>query len=678
MLLGGNVNLNGVTEISTLPAGVQIGGACQLPASIVLSVDSFGADPTGSTDSTSAIQNAINTATASGVSSQIVLSAGTYTLTCASANPGSCLTIQNANNLTLKGQGAGLTQFVIGNPIMGLLVVSGSSNVTVSGFSLDYSSLPFTQGTIVQTYPDQGSFDVALESGYPSLNSPIFSPANLSTTFGMDFDPQLPQLKAGVQDNFGVLSTVPNPNGTWRVTVNLPGLPNVAAGDRFVLPIRGFMEFDFSNTSNITLSNVIVYAGPGMASVWTGNSGSIVINDFEIRLKPGTDRLLSTDADGIHMADNTVKLTIENCYIGGMADDAINLRSSAFAVTGTDGSSSVQFNTNDGYQQVSFGQTVQIVDPVTQLAKGTARISSLSVQSNGTTSITLNQPIPNIAVGDIMFNEQFAAPNALITGNTFANFRGSFRIRSSGAIFINNTIVNPINAFVLISADIAPLWHEGPSLVNSLNGVYFDGNSVQNGSITVLGVNGANLGAPALSGTNALITHPLVFNPEFYRLVNPDLASYNDQDITTHWVNHGIYEGRQATVSFLASEYLQLYPDLTSAFGSTGYLNAALHYLEHGAILEQRLGSIYGNNLVFDSLFYPSANLDLANYDSAQLGAHWLLHGIDEGRQASSTFYSRDYLARYPSIASTLGASNYRGSIYYFVTIGYAAGQNGQ
>jgi len=60
------------------------------------------------------------------------------------------------------------------------------------------------------------------------------------------------------------------------------------------------------------------------------------------------------------------------------------------------------------------------------------------------------------------------------------------------------------------------------------------------------------------------------------------------------------------------------------------------------------------------------------------LGAHWLLHGIGEGRQASSAFYSRDYLGRYPSLAASLGATNYSGAINYFVTIGYFEGQNGQ
>ena len=674
LLLGGSARLTGVTSLTDSPVTSAM-PTCQLPLKLELSVDAFGADPSGQNDSTAAIQTALNAAATAGRPTTVRFGTGTYRLTCANPAGEQCLSIKNANALSLVGQGADQTQLLIGRPVVGVLNVANSVNVTVQGFSVDYQTLPFTQGTILRTYPNENAFDVALAPGYPGLDSPIFGAANLSASFAMDFHPSLPLTKPGVQNYLNLVGVTPNADGSVRVVTTLPGLPGVAGGDRFVLPIRGVPSFAFVSNTGVTFKNVVSYAGPGLASAWVGNDGAILIDDFKVRLKPGTDRLLANSADAIHMADNAALLTIQRCYIEGMGDDAINIRSSALKVTAVDGPR-VQFTTSDAFRQVAPGQTLQVVDRATSLAKGTARINA-AVGVNNVTTVTLNHAVPGLAVGDVLFDEQFAAPNALITKNLFASFRGHFRIRASGAVFVGNTILNPDNARVLVADDISPLWQEGPTLVGSLNGVYFDGNVVPNGALTVLGTHDANLGAPTLTGPAALLTHPLVFSPEFYRRYYPDLANYDDQAAVAHWLNHGIQEGRRGSVNFLAREYLSLHADLAAAYGSDGYQSAILHYVEAGATLERRLGSIDGNDLVYDVATYPALNPDLAEESTAALGAHCLLYGINEGRRASGPFWSQTYLTRYPTLATTFGPANFAVALKYFVTTGFAAGQVG-
>ena len=46
---------------------------------------------------------------------------------------------------------------------------------------------------------------------------------------------------------------------------------------------------------------------------------------LEVRFAPGTNRLLTTDADGVHCQQNRSGPVIEDCYFEGMADDAINI-----------------------------------------------------------------------------------------------------------------------------------------------------------------------------------------------------------------------------------------------------------------------------------------------------------------------------------------------------------------
>lgn len=69
-------------------------------------VTDFGADPTGRSDATAAIQTAINTATAAG-GGVVYLPAGTFQLSLP-ANAVACLTIR-ASGIVLRGAGAGLT-----------------------------------------------------------------------------------------------------------------------------------------------------------------------------------------------------------------------------------------------------------------------------------------------------------------------------------------------------------------------------------------------------------------------------------------------------------------------------------------------------------------------------------------------------------------------------------------
>lgn len=574
--------LSGVVSLCLI---VAIAGISDFPAGLAfehktISVDAYGAKPDGSADSTAAVKNAISAALQLGSPAEVVFSTGTYRLDCASPSPIFCFDIKNARNLTIRGQGAG-TKLIISNPLAGLLSVSSSTDVIVSGFSVDYSSLPFTQGRITKTYPDQRAIELSVDEGYPALDQPIFAPTHLAQTSGMLFEASLPRLKGDASNSYPVQSISKVSGSVYRV--NLSTFQNIAVGDRFALSNRSQHMFYFANTQNFTLKEVILYAAPGAASIWVRNTGRILIDGFQVRRKPGTNHLMSTAADAIHMVDNVGNLTIQRCFIEGMGDDAINIRSNAFTVTNLSSTTNFQFNTAG--TQIKAGYTLQAVSPATHLAKGTAEIASVRVAGNMAT-VSLTRPIPNLAVGDVIFGADLGSPNALIKDNTFSNFRGIFRIRSSGAIFANNSILDTRNARVFVAADITNAWREGPTLVNSLNGVYFDGNTVKGGWIALLGTKYANMGPPTLSGSNALLGHPLVFNAGVYRQLNPDIAFMTDPELSFHWVNHGIAEGRMANADFHAPAYMKLYPDLSKM----SYLNAIKHYLMHGAILEMREG----------------------------------------------------------------------------------------
>ena len=654
------------------------------PSSI--SVDSYGARADGVTDSTAAFQAAINAATYSnGAIKEITLSAGTYLLKCASipgvtpieslewplkagATPSPypeilCLNIYGANHISIKGKGAGVTQLLIENQAAGLVAVSSSNDISLSDFSVDHTKIPFTQGVIQTVNRASNYIDVALDAGYPTLDSVIFSQKYFPQMFAVIMEPVNPRLKDNTKGYFVNLGYARNPNGTWRVNFEAGdnwALATVNSGDRFALPLRVSSSFLFYRSSDLTLKNVTIYSGPGAASIWAENTGRIVIDGFQVRRKPGTNRLISTAADAIHMANNKAKILIQNSYIEGMCDDAINIYNSGMSVSSL---ANYTFNTSRFDSLVDSWQTVQLSNPSTSATKGEGKIAYYKgMQNQNTSSIGLDKELYP-AMNDTVFVEELGSPGAVIYNNTFSSFRGFFRLRSAGAVFARNSVLDIANARILVDSD--PYYKEGPSLLYDSNKMLsLIGNYVPNGSMALQDIH--NNAVPTAVSSRSPYLNALVFNPKVYAALNPDLAGSSDADLKNHWVNHGIAEGRQASLHFNSKKYKEFYPDMAS--GSN--VKALEHFLIHGNVIEKRIGSTITNDVIFNPNVYRELNPDLKTLNDTQLIVHWIQHGLVEGRQASYNFKASDYLAMYPDLVSAFGPTGYSRAIDHFMLSG--------
>jgi hypothetical protein len=139
-------------------------------------------------------------------------------------------------------------------------------------------------------------------------------------------------------------------------------------------------------------------------------------------------------------------------------------------------------------------------------------------------------------------------------------------------------------------------------------------------------------------------------------------------------VQHGIDEGRRASLRFWSVSYLAQYPDLVTAFGSRGYRLAAQHFVAGGAHQELRVGAFEADERLYAPWVYRKLNTDLATYDDAQLAAHWLQHGLAEGRQANIGFWVGDYVARNPDVAQAW-PNDPVGAARHYVLVGVNQGR---
>ncbi|MBD2545582.1 MULTISPECIES: PPC domain-containing protein [Planktothricoides] len=159
-----------------------------------------------------------------------------------------------------------------------------------------------------------------------------------------------------------------------------------------------------------------------------------------------------------------------------------------------------------------------------------------------------------------------------------------------------------------------------------------------------------------------------LFDANFYRSVNPDLAGLNDAQAYQHLISFGLNEGRT----------FSLYVDLNTYRVSNTDLAAA------GLITNQQLydhlsisGAAEGRNFspVFNANVYRALNPDLqaAGLNNEQLLDHFRAFGINEGRQASNSFSVGFYLAANPDLQAA-GFNNQQ-ALQHYVFFGIAEGR---
>lgn len=174
-------------------------------------------------------------------------------------------------------------------------------------------------------------------------------------------------------------------------------------------------------------------------------------------------------------------------------------------------------------------------------------------------------------------------------------------------------------------------------------------------------------------GLNNLLS-PMVFDAGFYKANNPDLPWSDYGNLANHWLNSGVYEGRIAVASFFVNEYKAIYPDLAGLPNR----DAISHYTTNG-YLEGRVGRIILHPLAYNYIQYAQRYSDLLaafGYDRLALGQHWSASGINEGRQAISTFSAPAYLSFYPDLQAAFGG-NLVLATQHWVQNGHAEGRRG-
>ena len=159
-----------------------------------------------------------------------------------------------------------------------------------------------------------------------------------------------------------------------------------------------------------------------------------------------------------------------------------------------------------------------------------------------------------------------------------------------------------------------------------------------------------------------------LFDPNFYRAFNPDLAGFNDAQAFQHLINSGLNEGRVFSQYVDLNVYRANNPDL----GAAGLVTNRQIY-DHLSGVGAGEGRTFSQ--VFNPNIYRALNPDLAaaGLNNEQLFDHFRAFGINESRQASESFSVGFYLAVNTDLQAA-GFNNQQ-ALQHYVFAGIAEGR---
>ena len=440
--------------------------------------------------------------------------------------------ILNLNNIEIDG---GSSEFLFHGKIIPIMI-ENASNITIKNLSIDWPRTFNSEMEVVAVNNENKTVDFAISEDYPyqirnqqlvfvnkyyshSLEMGIyFNPKTNAVVYNSvkypsykvfdgKFQTFNPKPEEDINEEF---ITIPANNvkplnitaqeikpGLVRLKSINGDLPEVGwfyvakgynSENRLVPAVRIYSSL------NIAVENVNVYHAGGMGLI-AEKCTNINLDKFNVRLREGTKRHLSTTADATHFVNCKGLVKIENCLFENQLDDATNIHGTYVEVTKVINNKTVEVKLGH-FQQRDFDfaqadDTLTIVEMKSFAKKKDFVLSDLEKVNEKYYQLTFKDNILNdIKIGDLIDNSNWY-PEVILRNNRALNNRArGFLIASPKKVLIeNNTFSNMMSA-ILLEASKYSWWYESGNVqdLTIKNNTFLDGTygGGKNGLIEVL------------------------------------------------------------------------------------------------------------------------------------------------------------------------------------------------
>ncbi|MBC8872638.1 MAG: right-handed parallel beta-helix repeat-containing protein [Planctomycetes bacterium] len=448
----------------------------------VIRVEDLGAVADDGQEDGAAIRQAIARAIASDKPATVLFGTGRYHVSVGRGR--TCFPIRGARNLVIEGQGD-KTELIVTDPRVGAFAAMLCDGLTFKRFSIDYDPLPFTQGVIVAVDLENGSFDLDIDPEFPLLSEPWFTEASDEHgKWGMIFDSRQPRLKSSAADHVRLATWTHVANRVWRIRPQSHMkhcLRDMGVGDRFVHLARGVggVGVALRACRNCSIEDVTIYAGPSTATVLVANE-TVRVRGLTVCRRPGSKRLLSTDADGVHCQQNRAGPIIEDCSFSGMADDSINIYAPPNVVLEVLSPTELLVTAQCAIRP---GDTVQVMNPRSGTIRDEVKVVAVGADQRRRLRITLERAVAGIQAGtdhtnaDTLYNLSACGAGYIIRNNHMAAHRRHGMLLRAGHGLVEGNHIHGVAGLGIVVTN-EPDWPEGP---------YADDITIRNNTIEGVG-----------------------------------------------------------------------------------------------------------------------------------------------------------------------------------------------
>ncbi|MDF2922410.1 MAG: hypothetical protein K0R57_1324 [Paenibacillaceae bacterium] len=219
------------------------------------------------------------------------------------------------------------------------------------------------------------------------------------------------------------------------------------------------------DSRHMTLEHVTLYSCPGSGIVGRGDLSHLHLLHCQITVRPGTDRAISTTADGLHIGTSQGHIIIEHCDFGYCGDDCINLHdNTTMGVRRMDDYTLLALRVGERSTLFRAGDPIEFRLPDLSPAGYQSVLADCRYDSAlGATIMTFQSKLPEELADDtVLFNRRYDMRHFIIRRNRFTNNRArGLLIHGYDGIVEHNVFDHIQGAAIQIETGCELRWSEG-------------------------------------------------------------------------------------------------------------------------------------------------------------------------------------------------------------------------
>jgi hypothetical protein len=372
------------------------------------------------------------------------------------------------SNLTIDGQHS---EFIFHDSIIPF-AMDRASRITCRRFTIDWGRPMFDQGIVADA--SDRFFDISLREGiaYEVCDGKLYFEydGRMQPVWGLhEIDPKTMchAYQSGDRlswSSFKKLRIDKIKPGLVRVSGHLRHIPKIGNWIGMRFGRRENPGFFLKNSSDIQIEDVAVYHAPGMGLV-AQRSENISLQRFDVRLKPGTDRVFSATADAVHFTNCRGLIKLEHCLFENQLDDPCNVHGIYAKVEQALSERTVVVKLMEkmtkGIEMAVAGDWMQAIDPESLLACGhAAEVESADLINSDYQVIRFKERLPEgLEAGRFLENRTWNPDLTVRHCTVRANRARGFLITTPGYVVLEHNTISAPGAAVKISGD-ANSWYE--------------------------------------------------------------------------------------------------------------------------------------------------------------------------------------------------------------------------